>query len=92
MSSCRMAGSIGIGWNAEMITQAQLESAARRQGIEHLHDVKVCRLETGGALTFVAREQTIDDHRHRAILDRLAAIETRLGVASPGAQSTDGAR
>ncbi len=76
----------------EMITQAQLESAARRQGIEHLHDVKICRLETGGALTFVAREPTIDDHRHRAILDRLAAIETRLGVASPGAHSTDGAR
>jgi uncharacterized membrane protein YcaP (DUF421 family) len=71
----------------ELITQTQLESAARRQGIEHLADVKTCRLETGGALTFVARDPTVEDHRNRAILDRLAAIEARLGAAPPGVPS-----
>jgi uncharacterized membrane protein YcaP (DUF421 family) len=61
----------------ELITKAQLEAAARRQGIEELQDVKTCRLETGGALTFVKREPTIDDDRHDALLDRLDAIEAR---------------
>src|SRR5579872_950935 len=42
----------------ELITRSELEAAARRQGIERLHDVKMCRLETGGALTFVQREPT----------------------------------
>jgi len=68
----------------ELITQAQVEAAARRQGIEHLHDVKICRLETGGALTFVSREPTEDDHRHQALLDRLDAIEARLKTAGSG--------
>ena len=73
----------------ELITQAELESAARRQGIEHLHDVKMCRLETGGALTFVPREPSIDDDRHRAILDRLTAIEARLADMGPRARPTE---
>jgi uncharacterized membrane protein YcaP (DUF421 family) len=72
----------------ELITKEQLEAAARRQGIEHLHEVKSCRLETGGALTFVPREPTADDHRHQALMDRLNAIEARLsgtgGVGGPG--------
>jgi uncharacterized membrane protein YcaP (DUF421 family) len=66
----------------ELITQSQLEAAARRQGIEHLGEVKTCRLETGGALTFVAREPTEDDHRHRALLERLSAIEAKLATRS----------
>src|SRR5581483_9801855 len=37
----------------ELITREQLESAARRQGIESLDKVRECRLETGGALTFI---------------------------------------
>lgn len=61
----------------ELITRAQLEAAARRQGIEHLREVKSCRLETGGALTFVPREPTDDDNRHGALMQRLAAIEAQ---------------
>jgi uncharacterized membrane protein YcaP (DUF421 family) len=65
----------------ELITKTQLEAAARRQGIEHLAQVKSCRLETGGALTFVSREPTEDDERHGAILQRLDAIEAKLTAA-----------
>ncbi len=73
----------------ELITPAQLEAAARRQGIERLSDVKSCRLETGGALTFVTRDPTADDRRHGDIMSRLDAIESRqaelLSRLSPAA-------
>ncbi len=48
----------------ELITIAELESAARRQGIESLAHVQDCRLETGGALTFVQKRPTDDESRH----------------------------
>jgi uncharacterized membrane protein YcaP (DUF421 family) len=59
----------------ELITQAELEAAARRQGIEGLHQVQTCRLEVGGALTFVPRAPTEDEQRHRELLRHFAAID-----------------
>ena len=58
----------------ELITREELEAAARRQGIEGLHEVQTCRLEIGGALTFVPKQPTEDDARHRELLDRLDAL------------------
>ncbi len=59
----------------ELITQAELEAAARRQGIEGLHQVETCRLEVGGALTFVPRAPTEDEQRHRELLGHFAKID-----------------
>ena len=75
----------------ETITIAELELAARRQGFGSLEDVETCRLEVGGALTFVARRPTETEERHRELLARLDALATaqaRLGErldALPGA-------
>ena len=80
----------------ELITVAELASAARRQGIESLAHVQECRLETGGALTFVPRRPTEDEERHHEIVgmlaqfeasqkrlaDQLAALEARIGRLS----------
>ena len=55
----------------ELITQEELASAARRQGLEGLHQVQTCRLEIGGALTFVPKVPSDDEMRHRELLDRL---------------------
>ena len=77
----------------EMITIAELEAAARRQGIESLAHVNECRLETGGALSFIERHPTQDERRHheslgmlgqiesrqRAILEQLTALERKIG-------------
>ncbi|MDB4876378.1 MAG: rane protein-like protein [Gemmatimonadetes bacterium] len=76
----------------ELITVAELESAARRQGIDSLAHVRDCRLETGGALTFTQKHPTDDDMRHhetigligqiearqREILEQLAALERKI--------------
>lgn len=65
----------------ELITLAELESAARRQGIESLAHVKHCRLETGGALTFITKHPTDDEKRHHDLLlhiEKLEAIQRSL--------------
>ncbi len=61
----------------ELITVAELEAAARRQGISSLAHVQECRLETGGALTFIAREPSEDDVRHHEILGLIAQMDSR---------------
>lgn len=66
----------------ELITKEQLEAAARRQGIESLDGVDTCRLETGGALTFIARTPSGDEERHGIILAKLAEIEARQSAIS----------
>jgi uncharacterized membrane protein YcaP (DUF421 family) len=58
----------------ELITRGELEAAARRQGIEGLHQVETCRLEIGGALTFVPRAPTEDERRHCEVLEQITAI------------------
>ncbi len=60
--------------NEELITVAELEAAARRQGIRSIADIEECRLETGGALTFVERTPTPEDTKHHEVMDRLEAI------------------
>jgi uncharacterized membrane protein YcaP (DUF421 family) len=61
----------------ELITVAELESAARRQGISSLAHVRECRLETGGALTFIAKQPSEEDLRHHELLGLIGQIEAR---------------
>ncbi len=66
----------------ELITRAELEAAARKQGLQGLHEVSECRLEVGGALTFVKTRPDTEDARHRQLLNRLDALERHLAVLS----------
>lgn len=61
----------------ELITVAELEAAARRQGIPSLAHVNECRLETGGALTFIEKHPTDDEQRHHESLGLLGEIDAR---------------
>ena len=58
----------------ELITREELEAAARKQGIARLEDVECCRLEVGGALTFIGKRPTEEERRHRELLQRLEAL------------------
>jgi uncharacterized membrane protein YcaP (DUF421 family) len=62
----------------ELISKEQLEAAARKQGIESLDRVSTCRLETGGALTFIPREPTADEERYAYISGQLAQLSRQL--------------
>jgi uncharacterized membrane protein YcaP (DUF421 family) len=61
----------------ELITVAELEAAARRQGIATLAQVDECRLETGGALTFIQKSPTTEEVRHHEILSLVAQVDAR---------------
>jgi len=58
----------------ELITMAQLEAAARKQGFESLAEVRQCVLEPGGTLTFVAQKPDTEDIRHQELMDRMEKL------------------
>src|SRR3977135_4067497 len=55
----------------ELITMAQLEAAARKQGFGSLSDVEQCVLEPGGTLTFLAKKPTGEGMRHTELIGKL---------------------
>jgi uncharacterized membrane protein YcaP (DUF421 family) len=68
----------------ELITEAELESAARRQGFGSLSDIDRAVLEPGGNITIVARKPAPDEMRHGELVMRLEQLldEVRkLGTA-----------
>jgi uncharacterized membrane protein YcaP (DUF421 family) len=62
----------------ELITMAQLEAAARKQGFESLSEVQQCVLEPGGTLTFLGRKPGTDETRHGELLKRFDALTAEL--------------
>lgn len=62
----------------ELITRAELASAARRQGIDDLSEVECARLEVGGALTFVLKHPSSDEYWRKETSERLRRIEEML--------------
>jgi len=62
----------------QLITRFELESAARRQGISRMADVRVARLETGGAVTFELESPTEHEKHLADLITRLDRIETLL--------------
>jgi uncharacterized membrane protein YcaP (DUF421 family) len=69
----------------ELITMAQLEAAARKQGFESLSEVQQCVLEPGGTITFLAKKPGTDEARHSELLKRLDALSAEL-ARSRGAE------
>ena len=62
----------------ELITMAQLEAAARKQGFESLGEVQQCVLEPGGTISFIGRKPGIDEARHGELLQRFDALNAEL--------------
>ena len=62
----------------ELITIAELESAAHKQGFASLADIDRAILDPGGTICFVAKQPPPDAARHQQILQRLDQISARL--------------
>lgn len=74
----------------ELITVAQLEAAARKQGFSSLRDVDECILEPGGTLAFVGKRPGAEEVRHQEVLDRLHKLMeeiARLRASQPPASA-----
>jgi uncharacterized membrane protein YcaP (DUF421 family) len=70
----------------ELITETELEAAARRQGFAGLRDVSEAVLEPGGIITFTGKQPAPEEARHRELIDRLDRL-TRDVVALRAAQA-----
>jgi len=62
----------------ELITPAQLEAAARKQGFSSLSEVDQCILEPGGTLSFIGKKPDADVVRHKELLDRIDRLKEEL--------------
>ena len=62
----------------ELITHADLETAAHKQGFASLEDVEQAILEPGGGICYIARKPSPEVTRHAEILSRLDAIQSQL--------------
>jgi uncharacterized membrane protein YcaP (DUF421 family) len=65
---------------AELITMAELEAAAHKQGFASIDDIERAVLEPGGGISFSAKKPDPDDLRHREIVARLDDLSSRLSL------------
>ena len=63
---------------SELITMAQLEAAARKQGFSSLAEVDQCILEPGGTLSFIGKKPDADDKRHQELLERMDHLKAEV--------------
>ena len=64
----------------ELITMAQLEAAARKQGFSSLLEVDQCILEPGGTLTFIGKKPAAEDVRHQELLGRMESLAHEIAL------------
>lgn len=72
----------------ELITEAELVSAARKQGFSSLDQVDRAVLEPGGTISFLGRKPTAEDERHAELVTQLEQIRREIAAlraASGGA-------
>src|SRR5262252_5785322 len=62
----------------ELLTVAELETAAHKQGFASLDEIDRAVLDPGGNIAFFARRPTPDISRHQEILERLDAVSAQL--------------
>ena len=64
----------------ELITLAQLEAAARKQGFGSLSEVDQCVLEPGGTLTFLAKKPPAEEVRHQELLGKMERLAQEIAL------------
>ncbi len=62
----------------ELLTRAELETAAHRQGFASLRDIDRAVIEPGGTIFFVGKKPSPDEMQQSVLLQRLDAIAHQL--------------
>jgi uncharacterized membrane protein YcaP (DUF421 family) len=69
----------------ELITLAEFESAAHKQGFRSLDEVERAILEPGGTICFIGKKPEPEVERHQYLLARLDEISAQLKALRPSA-------
>jgi uncharacterized membrane protein YcaP (DUF421 family) len=64
----------------ELLTQAELETAAHRQGFASLNDIDRAVLEVGGTISFFPKQPTPEIARHTEVLAGLNRLSAELAA------------
>jgi len=64
--------------NRELITLAELQASAHKQGFDSLEEVDRAEIDPSGAIFFSGRKPTTDMMRHNEILDRLDRLTAQV--------------
>jgi uncharacterized membrane protein YcaP (DUF421 family) len=70
--------------NREMLSREELLSVVHRQGFEDFHQVRSCQLEPNGTFYIEAFEPSVDDKRHKELLDRIDALAREVAALKAG--------
>jgi uncharacterized membrane protein YcaP (DUF421 family) len=62
----------------ELISPAELQAAARRQGFDSLKEVEDAILESGGTISFIRKEPSPETVRYQEIIQRLDRLSAEL--------------
>jgi uncharacterized membrane protein YcaP (DUF421 family) len=68
----------------ELITEAELLSAAHKQGFSTLADVDRAFIEPGGTIVFIARKPTTESLRHAELVTKLDQVCADLAALRAG--------
>lgn len=68
----------------ELMTMLELTTAAHKQGVDSLAEVKTAAIEPGGAIWFERGTPLPEELRHRELLERLDRLEARFSPDARG--------
>ena len=66
------------GLARELLTAAELQVVAHRQGFARLDDIETCVLEPGGTFFIEGRTPPRDERRHRELLERIEQLGRQI--------------
>ena len=72
----------------EVLSLAELEAAAHKQGFDNLSEVESAKLDPSGTISFIGKKPAPEEARHRELLERLdrlarEVVKLRLAAAPP---------
>ena len=62
----------------ELLTHADLQTMAHRQGFKSMREIKTCVLEPGGTVFIEAKEPPPEDRRHVELMGRIDQLSRQL--------------
>ena len=62
----------------ELITMSELQSVARRQGFNGVHEVQECILQPGGVFLMKRKIPSDDEMQHREVIEAIKSVREQL--------------
>jgi len=64
----------------ELITMSELQSVARRQGFDGIHEIQECVLQPGGVFLMKRKCPSNEETKHQELVTRLEALSQQLAI------------